>query len=119
MRVVRRLVLAALFVALLVGGWRFAAENPGPVVVSWLVGTSGELPLWLVLLVAFAAGAALTAVVAMLHLARLGMLTRRYRKAVSGLEAEVHELRTLPLAPEGEPDTSADAGPEPASARGP
>ncbi len=28
------------------------------------------------------------------------MVTRRYRKAVRGLEAEVHQLRNLPLAAE-------------------
>jgi hypothetical protein len=31
------------------------------------------------------------------------MIERRYRKAVGGLEAELHQLRNLPLATDGEP----------------
>jgi hypothetical protein len=30
------------------------------------------------------------------------MVQRRYRKAVGGLEAEIHQLRNLPLAPDSD-----------------
>jgi hypothetical protein len=38
------------------------------------------------------------------------MLTRRYRKTVNGLEAEVHQLRNLPLVSE-EPEFDESAAP--------
>ena len=106
MRLARRLIGLALFAAALVGGWRFAAENSVPVTVSYLAGEIGGVPLWAVLLVAFGAGMAVTGVVALLQLARLGLVSRRYRKTAHGLEAEVHQLRNLPLS-----DDSEAAGP--------
>jgi len=96
----RRLFLAALFVALLVGGWRFAHHNASTVTVGYIVGEFEEVSLWLALLVAFALGFALAALYWSLQLTRASMLTRRYRKAVADLESEVHELRNLPLASE-------------------
>lgn len=107
MRFVRRLIGLALFVAVLVGGWRFATENSSPVSVSYLVGELGAVPLWAALLVAFGAGMAFTGVVALLQLARVGMVSRRYRKTAHGLEAEVHQLRNLPLSA----DTAVEPGP--------
>ena len=103
MRFTRRLVGLAVFAAALVGGWRFAAENSDLISVSYLVGEFSAVPLWAALLVAFGAGMAVIGVVAMLHLARLGMTSRSYRKTAHGLEAEVHQLRNLPLSAE-EPD---------------
>jgi hypothetical protein len=38
-------------------------------------------------------------VLASLKVAQLRLATRRYRKAVHGLESEVHQLRNLPLSP--------------------
>jgi hypothetical protein len=35
-------------------------------------------------------------------LARSRLVARRYRREVGGLEAEIHQLRNLPLAAEGE-----------------
>lgn len=90
-----------LFVLLLVGGWRFAALNGSLVSVHYLVGEVRDVPLWLALLCACALGAGLVAAIAIYELARLGLVARRFRKAVHGLEAEIHELRTLPLASGG------------------
>jgi uncharacterized integral membrane protein len=100
MRAMRRVLVVGAFVGLLVVGWRFAAEHTQPVRIHYLVGESGDVPLWAALLGAFAAGAASVGGVAVYQLARLGMLARRYRKAVAKLEVEIHELRNLPLAPE-------------------
>jgi len=98
MRLTRRILGIALFVALLVGGWRFAAENSQAVSVHYLVGSFESVPVWLVLFCAFATGAAATGALALVQSARLRLEARRYRKAVRGLEAEVHQLRNLPLA---------------------
>jgi uncharacterized integral membrane protein len=99
MRALRRALAVVAFVGLLVAGWRFAALHPQPVRVHYLLGET-EQSLWLALLGAFVAGAGLVAGIAGVHLVRLSMLARRYRKAAGRLEAEVHELRNLPLAPE-------------------
>jgi uncharacterized integral membrane protein len=99
MRALRRVLAIVAFVGLLVGGWRFAALHPQPVRLHYLAGDA-EVSLWAALLGAFAAGAALAGALAGVELARLSMLSRRYRKATARLEAQVHELRNLPLAPE-------------------
>ena len=100
MRAARRVLGIALFVVLLVGGWLFAARNHAPVQLDYFLGQTGELPLWVVLLAAFAAGGVLVGGMAAVEIARQAMLARRWRKAVAKLEREIHELRNLPLAPE-------------------
>jgi hypothetical protein len=62
--------------------------------------------------VTFAAGAGAAGLLAVYRLARLGLVNRRYRKAVDGLEAEVHQLRNLPLVA----DATADPAREGAAA---
>jgi uncharacterized integral membrane protein len=109
------LLAIAAFVLLLVAGWRFAAEHQEPVRIHYLVAEGGEVRLWVALLGAFAAGAAAAGGAAAYQILRLSLLARRYRKAAARLEVEVHELRSLPLAPEGpglrdlEADAAADA----------
>lgn len=93
----RRTVVLAVFVALLVAGWRFAASNSTTVEVDYLVGTRSGVALWLVLTVSFASGVAVAGVLAAWALARSHLLARRYRKKLAGLEAELHQLRNLPL----------------------
>jgi hypothetical protein len=51
----------------------------------------------------------LVGALAIYQLVRVGMLARRYRKLAAKLEVEVHELRSLPLAPES-PAADPDAG---------
>ena len=101
MRALRRALAIAVFVGLLVAGWRFAADHPHPVRIHYLVGETGELALWAALLGAFVAGGVIVGVLAAFQLARLSMLARRWRKSTARLEGEVHELRSLPLAPAG------------------
>ena len=104
MVLIRRLVAGAIFATVLVAGWSFAHRNGAVVDVDLLALRVADVKLWLALLVAFAAGALIAGTIGMFSLARAGMIARRYRRAVSGLESEVHELRNLPLA------TSAAAG---------
>ncbi len=98
MRTLRKLAAVALFVAVLILGWRFAAENSATVSIHFLLGQIEGVALWAALLAAFGAGAACIGGLLLLRLARIGLVARRYRKVAEGLEAEVHQLRNLPLA---------------------
>jgi uncharacterized integral membrane protein len=110
MRTLRRLLVLAVFVALLVLGWRFAAANLEPVRVHYLAGVVEAAPLWAALLVAFAIGFALAGLAGLYQMARLSLTSRRWRKVARGLEAELHQLRNLPLAA-SEPAPPRAAGP--------
>jgi uncharacterized integral membrane protein len=100
MRTARRVLGIAVFVALLIAGWRFAADNSQVVTVHYVVGQFEEVSVWLALLCAFLAGAVVVALLGMAGAARLRLEAHRYRKAVRNLEAEVHQLRNLPLTAE-------------------
>jgi uncharacterized membrane protein YciS (DUF1049 family) len=102
MRWVRRWIGVALIAALLIGGWSLKAENAENVAVSFLFGEI-QLELWEALLCAFAAGFALAGAGWLWAALRSQMTLRRYRKEVGGLEAEIHQLRNLPLATGSEP----------------
>ena len=113
MRWARRLLWLALVVALLVGGWRFASRNGTAVEVDLLFVALAPTPLWTALLAAFALGVGAAGLVALWEVLRLGMLSRRYRKAMRRLEADVHELRNLPLAAEADDGDERRAGEAP------
>ena len=98
MQVVRRLLGVAIFVAILLLGWNFAAEHSGAVTIQLPFTQGFEVTLWTALLAAFGLGAGSTGVVAMLRATRQGLVARRYRKMIRDLEAEIHQLRNLPLA---------------------
>jgi uncharacterized integral membrane protein len=106
MRLLVRLFWVALFVGVLVLGWTFRAQNESQVTISYAFGQFPPVPQWLALLAAFAVGAAAAGLIGVYQVAKLRLLTRRFRKTVRGLEAEVHQLRTLPLAGE-EPEVAA------------
>ena len=122
MRVVRRLLVVALFVAALALGWWFARANAVVVTVDYLVGQLDDVSLWAALLGAFAAGAATAGGIGLYQIAKLQLVRRRYRKTVRSLEAEVHQLRNLPLAVDelalGEPASLAASAPRGALERG-
>ncbi|MBW1843787.1 MAG: LapA family protein [Deltaproteobacteria bacterium] len=116
MRLARRLITVAVFVALLVLGWKFAASNGQPVVVHHPAGEFAARALWVVLLVAFGSGVVLAAIIASLRGARIRLVSRRYRKLVDSLQAEVHQLRSLPLS--DQPVPIADPAPTEGLERG-
>ena len=122
MRIVRRLLGVAIFVAFLVLGWTFAAEHSSPVSIHFPLAASMEVTLWVALLVAFALGAAITASIAAYRATRQSLVSRRYRKMIRDLESEVHQLRNLPLtgdAPEkSKPRVGDGAAPVPKRALG-
>jgi uncharacterized membrane protein YciS (DUF1049 family) len=112
MLIVRRLFWLAVFVAALVIGWRFAHANGVEVPLDYLAGRVEGVRLWLLLLLTFGLGAAVAVALCLVEMARLGLLSRRYRKALGRLEAEVQSLRSLPLG--GAPSDAAPSGLEPA-----
>jgi uncharacterized membrane protein YciS (DUF1049 family) len=97
MLLARRLISLAVFVALLVGGWYFAANNSGLVAIHHPGGALGEFKIWAALGGTFGAGVALTALIAIYRGARMRLVMRRYRKMLDDLQAEIHQLRSLPL----------------------
>jgi uncharacterized integral membrane protein len=99
MRWVRRPIGVAVVVAVMVGGWRLAADNAADVPVDFLLGFV-QVPLWQALLASFAAGFLLAGAGGLWFAVRARLMQRRYRKAVGGLESELHQLRNLPLAPD-------------------
>jgi uncharacterized integral membrane protein len=109
-----RILQIGVLAALLIGGWLFASENGAPVQVSYVLGQTGEIRLWQALLSAFALGALGVGAFTLLASVRHGMVQRRYRKLVGGLESELHQLRNLPLSP----DPDAKGGARPAQSGG-
>ena len=101
MRWLRRLVGVAVVVAILVIGWWFAAANQQAVQVDYVWGTE-DRPLWQVIVACFGLGFLLAGGIGTWFGLRGKLVQHRYRKAVGRLEAEVHQLRNLPLAPDGD-----------------
>jgi hypothetical protein len=112
MRWARGLLVVAVFGAVFYLAWRFAMDNSGVVIIKTPMLQDVEILLWIALLAAFALGAVLAGLVAAYQIARLGMLARRYRKVIRRLEAEVHQLRNLPLTNDEPAFQSPAAGPE-------
>ena len=109
MRWIRRLLWIGALVATLVAGWLFAARNAAQVRVDYVLGTTLEVALWQALLAAFATGALAVGALMLFAAMRHGLVQRRYRKLISGLETELHQLRNLPLTPEVESGDSRSA----------
>ena len=95
---VRRLVPMLLGAGLLYLGWRLLSANGAAVDVDFLVGRVDGLALWKALAGSFLLGALGVGCVLAVQLVRGNLTQRRYRRRLSGLETEVHQLRNLPLA---------------------
>ncbi len=114
MRILRRLLLLAVFGAVLVLGWKFASVNSQTVSVHYVFGEIPDVPLWAVLLASFGSGAVVAGVLSFYELIRQGWIARRYRKTARELESEIHQMRNLPLvgsSPDAEPNEIAAAEP--------
>lgn len=116
MRMLRRLLVVGLFAALFVATWRFVSGNGTPTNLDLVFVQLHQIPLWSALLGAFALGATCAGASLIYELAKKSFATRRYRKALAGLESEIHQLRNLPLAA---PDASGGPAPPARSAAGP
>jgi hypothetical protein len=117
MRLLRWICGGALFLGALVFGWRFRASNETPVSVDFLVSVLPPAPVWKILCMSFLFGAAAATLACLFQLVRLSLTARRYRKALGQLEAEIHELRTLPLRMPGAPEASPERALAPPGAR--
>jgi hypothetical protein len=98
MQTVRRLLVLALFAGLFAVVWRFASTNSTKIEVDLLLYRIPAVPVWQALLTAFGVGALSAGVSLGYSLIKRNLVARRYRKAVRGLESEIHQLRNLPLA---------------------
>jgi uncharacterized integral membrane protein len=116
MRMLRRLLLGVVFVALFYGAWRFVAGNEAPIHVDLVLLQLPEVPLWSALLGAFALGALCAGASLVYSLLEKSFTARRYRRALAGLESEIHQLRNLPLAA---PETRGGPAPPGREAAGP
>ena len=95
---VRRILVGGLIIGLVLGSHYFVGHNDRTVTLEFGAKRFEEVALWMVLLCTFATGFGVATVIAAMRGARLRLVSRRYRKQASKLEAEVHQLRTLPLA---------------------
>ncbi len=101
MNTLRRILAVILFLALFAFTWRFANENAARVDLYLGIATLSAVPLGMVVAVSFGAGAGLAGVLMLYSYVRAQLMVRRYRKAAQRLESEIHELRNIPLAGEG------------------
>jgi uncharacterized integral membrane protein len=75
-----------------------ALQNSQPVGhVSWVFGSSHDVPLWRALAASALLGGALVALLIAFPALRLRLRLRRAERRIAQLEREVHGLRTLPL----------------------
>ena len=96
--ILRRVVLAVIVMGLIVVVRLFPDRNEGLVDIDLLLTRISGVKLWFALGLTFFLGALLALLVASLFMVRSALVGRRYRKAISDLEAEGHPLRNLPLA---------------------
>jgi len=97
MKTVRRLLVLAFFAGAFLLAYQFG-KNAEPLTVSLFRWTTPPAPAWMVLSLAFGLGALVASALWLFQVMRLSLLARRYRKEAVALEAEVHQLRNLPLA---------------------
>lgn len=97
MKTLRRLAAVVLFGAAFWAAYRLADANASLVVVDLLYLETPATELWIVLVAAFGLGAVIAGLGLSYEIARLGLLSRRYRKSVGRLETEIHQLRNLPV----------------------
>jgi hypothetical protein len=116
MRMLRRLLVVAVFAGLFVGAWRFVAGNGDPTDLDLVFFDLHAVPLWSALVGAFALGALCAGASLVYELLKKSFAARRYRKELAGLESEIHQLRNLPLAA---PDAHAGPAPPSRAAAGP
>jgi putative membrane protein len=92
----RRILLLIISLAVVAVGVLFAVLNAAQVDVNYYLGTV-HVPLSLVVVIAFAAGAALGIIAGLGIIVRLKAQNRRLRRAADLAEKEVVNLRNLPI----------------------
>lgn len=104
-----------LFVGLLVMGWSFRANNATPVELDLIWIRVPGVELWRIILASVAIGGVFAGTFVGFGWLRVRLENRRYRKAIRRLEAELHEMRSLPLSDgvsDGERYSENEGGPD-------
>lgn len=97
MTVVRRVLSAGLFVALLAAGWNFASGNTQDVAVHYVFGKTEPTPLWAVVGAALSLGVLVSGLYLGLALLKDHFEIRRLRRSIRGLEQELRDFRNKPI----------------------
>jgi uncharacterized membrane protein YciS (DUF1049 family) len=92
------IVGGGLFVILLWMGWSFRAGNAGTFDLDLVWIKVADVEIWRGILVSIGLGALGAAILVGFAWLRLRLLNRRYRSTIRKLEAELHQMRSLPLA---------------------
>ena len=108
MKWLRRLIALALLASFAYLSYQLPQHNDVLVNVDLLLWQWQAVPLWLALGAAFAAGVLCASAGLLYQLAKKSLVARRYRRAMAGLESEVHQLRNLPLAGSEGPGAAED-----------
>jgi hypothetical protein len=97
----RRLLVAAVFIGVACLAYVFPTSNAMPVSLGldWPAEglRSPDVPLWVVVSITYLLGLGTASAAFVWKIMKQGLAGRRYRKAVAGLESEIHQLRNLPL----------------------
>lgn len=114
MKWLRRLIGLALLGGFAYVSYRLPQDNAVLVNVDLLAWQAPPVPLWMALGLAFLCGVLCASAGLLYKLATKSLVARRYRKTLSGLESEIHQLRNLPLAgSEGAPVLEEAPGSDP------
>ena len=97
----RRLLIAVVFAGVAALAVVFTDSNAAMVSIGldWPIEgfRTPEFPLWITVLVAYVLGIGTASAALVWKIMKQSLTGRRYRKAVAGLESEIHQLRNLPL----------------------
>jgi hypothetical protein len=93
------------FVGALVLGWKFASANADKIQIDLVWTQVPSIAVWQLALLSFGAGMAAVLSVSAFLGTRGWLLRRRYRRTIRGLESELHQMRSLPLASRAEIDS--------------
>ena len=83
-------------------GWSLRSANVQVVDLDLIWIRVPNLELWWLVLLSIAAGFLLATLIVGFAWLRGALVNRRYRKSIRRLEAELHELRSLPLSGRGD-----------------
>jgi uncharacterized integral membrane protein len=112
MRLFLTLVFLALMVFFMIFAWQNQEAEVNIVFARW---DSGNLPVFLVVLLSFGAGVVITSIIGIIEGMRVRMTNAKLRHKIKKLEGELDALRNLPLtghtgplSDSGDGDESAD-----------
>ena len=94
MRLVFTLLFLALMIFFMIFAWQNQEEQVHVVFGGW---DSGNLPVFLLILLSFGAGVIITSVIGIVEGMRIRMTNVKLRRKIKKLEEEVDSLRNLPL----------------------